>query len=246
MNRIPPFFGNALISLGWLVNVGGMRIPSRTCLFAALLGASALLIFGYEKANAAFSGPYDLLPFPPNTFGGFHPVNAFGETAAFGDWEFTSSGNGAFQQAFVFASPPDSLTLQTGAPLGVNTSNFLSMQIVHTAVEAGFLSFDYDLSIGNHFTDAGYYLVNGMTVLLPPGSASINGVWLDQGDVFGFGVNAGEAVIMQGIPSFSTLTITAFSAPVPEPSVWILAIGGVICWRGLRSFKRTLLFSRNW
>jgi hypothetical protein len=118
------------------------------------------------------------------------------------------------------------LLFSTGSPFGVSGVSS-SLSVSTTAPAAGFWSFDFTLALSDpHFyaSRGGYYFINGTGFALPQGSGTIDNIFLNAGDVFGFGVHASRA--QQGVSTNASLTITNFSAPVPEAQPFVLLLIG--------------------
>lgn len=184
-----------------------------------------------STATADFSGNYTLNP-PVNA--NYSGANAIG---TFGNW--TSSLTYVPQAGTVTAS--DSVTTNAPTTLALqlavgrqadptDTFNFFT-----TVQGAGSLSFNWN------FTDNGVasgaiafgYTKNGTFTQLTSGisqSGSTN-ISVNAGDTFGFRVVANYA-------GAASVTISNFSAPVPEPAVAGLILTGVVGLVALRELRR--------
>jgi hypothetical protein len=165
----------------------------------ATASLAAVAIPAAAKADLAdFSGPYA-------------PAN----------WTFTNTGtsNGNVNTA----GAPASITLTGGASgSGSGTTNFTI-----AAVASGLLTFDWNyFSTDSGSYDIGNFLLNGVTTFLASNASQGNGTFsiaVNSGDVFGFQVFSQDNIAGPGV-----LTISNFSAPVPEGSTLALfALGSV-------------------
>ena len=175
-------------------------------LFTALL-AGCLAV----SARADFTGPYAVTPLPGS------PYDQNGEPdAQFGNWSLSGSDYHFF--SLQIDAGPAAVTFNTGAPEDDGNGNFINLVFKITAAASGPLSFNYQLSLDNTINDSAAYSINGVLTALAAGSNSVSGVTLAAGDVFGFVVAAGSQEQFHGIASDTVLTVTDFTAPVPEPS----------------------------
>ncbi|MDQ6913232.1 MAG: PEP-CTERM sorting domain-containing protein [Verrucomicrobiota bacterium] len=204
-----------------------------------ILFALIIVLTGSGRARADFTDYYS---FPSNSGPNFFYYQALVNgpyTFMANNWSIVSNEHATFGGiAYPYVSATGSqLVVDSGTPLvfpGVPASGRLEVSSV--APSAGFLSFDFTLSL-SPFTSNGYreayYFVNGSRFMLAQGSGSMSGVLLNPGDSFGFGVNMGAFVSNTYVNA--NLTVTNFSAPVPEPHSLALLLFGVglfvICFR---------------
>jgi hypothetical protein len=181
--------------------------------------------------RADFLGYYsfpDDLPNSPGVF--FRNLTGQTETQPAGTWSIFSDAPGSGADLTV---TPGTLSLDGGAVPEASgpTLYFNRVEVTDKAPAAGFFSFDFTLSLGTANASHAYYLVNGTRFALSAGSGSVDNVSLNQGDIFGFGVDLGPNCIFcvpdQFIPE-AVLQVTNFSAPVPEPAAFALLVMGAL------------------
>ena len=185
----------------------------------ALAGSTTL-------AHADFSGMYTLVP-PAS---GILTLTAGNQT--FGTWTSTTTFYGGTTAVANLndSSAPTSFTLN-----GTSNTNGsqVSELLLHTATVAGTFSFSYSANgSGGEYTAA--YVVNGSYTFLNStssmSSGTITNIAVGAGQSFGFYNSTGY-----GSPA--ALTISNFSANVPEPGPigWIAAgAAGLLATRALR------------
>ena len=183
--------------------------------------------------RADFSGYYsfpDNLPNSPGVF--FQSLAGRTGTQAAGTWSIFSD-NQTTGLAPDLTVTPGTLSLDGGAVPNASgpTLYFNQIEVTNIAPAAGFFSFDFTLSLGTANASHVYYLVNGTRFALSAGSGSVDNVRLNQGDIFGFGLDLGPNCIScvpdQFIPE-GVLQVTNFSAPVPEPAAFALLVVGAL------------------
>jgi len=149
-------------------------------------------------AKADFSGPYA-------------PAN----------WTFGNTG-GSTNGMVDTSGAPASITL-TGGSSGSGSSGTTNFTIA--AVASGTLNFHWSYSSSDSGSyDIGNFLLNGNPTFLAANNSQGSGdfsIALNAGDVFGFQVFSADNLFGAGI-----LTISNFSAPVPEPAtIALFALG---------------------
>ncbi len=187
------------------------------------MAAAAIGTIGaVEKADADFIPPYSLNPPPNGTYTG---VAANG---VFGNW--TSSGANA--DDFLTTNGPASLTLHLQNLIigsGPETLNF-TVPIVFS----GTLTFDWNYTeflFASNASEFGY-TVNGTFTSLAtsPTQTGMATLTVATGDIFGF-----RLIATYG--GSQTTVISNFSAPIPEPSISMLAITGAVGLMVLRAVR---------
>ena len=126
------------------------------------------------------------------------------------------------------------LFMDAGFIYPAHAEYFSTLEVTTIAAAAGVFSFDFSITLGTLNVSDAYYIVNGMHHDLPNGSGQVTNVQLNTGDVFGFGVHDGNASLVYHLDPEARLTITNFSAPVPEPYVTTLLVASclvVMCFR---------------
>jgi hypothetical protein len=164
----------------------------------ATAGLAAVAMPAVAKAD--FSGPYA----PPN-------------------WTFQNTG-GSTDGSVDTSGAPASITL-TGGNSQSGTAGDTNFTIA--AVASGLVSFNWTYSSVDTGTyDSGNFLLNGTPTFLADNGHQGSGTFsiaLSGGDVFGFNVHSMDNLAGPGV-----LTISDFSAPVPEGSTLSLfALGAV-------------------
>jgi hypothetical protein len=196
---------------------------SRYALAAAAIGSVA----GAQKAGADFSGPYTLNP-PAN--GTYTQANAAG---TFGNWTSTLGLTTSPSSDAIVTNAPVSVQLQLGnSQVPFVTDNF---DLTTTIQGGGTVSFNWNFVAGGGApAGSGFgYLLNGAFTSLATGTsaASFSSVPVNAGDVFGFRLSA-------NYNANDNVTITNFSAPVPEPSIVMLVASGAFALVALREVRR--------
>ena len=196
---------------------------ARTHIAAAFFAMLAFAFFA-NRSNADFSGPYALPEESHYTL----PISP----AAFGTWTFQASG--IYYSYSYLGTGPTTVVFITGSSTNHNFSDYFDLQLTHTIPANGILSFDYSISlVDNTFATSSFnyggYILDGVLVKLPAGSGSIT-VPVKAGDSFGFDAYAGPNCILCGPPANviggTTMTVTNFNAPVPEPfAITFLLLG---------------------
>ena len=187
---------------------------------------------GGLTSRADLSGYY---AFPPNfaySPGGGSRTQAFNNWSIFSNITWPAPAGGV-------ASPTVSATISqlslgsgeiTNTPGHFNSATVL--QVLSIAPASGLWSFDFSLGlrVTANGSSSGSYVINGTEFALTPGSGTVSGVFLNAGDVFGFRIFASQSSTT--LPGGSAgLTVTNFSAPVPEPSgVTLLVVGVLTCF----------------
>lgn len=177
--------------------------------------AATLLAFS-TTASAQFSGHYD-------------PVN----------WTTSHLPDAVIDQGSVDVSAqPNSITLfgsDTGSEIGSE------IRFTTTAAAGGTFSFDWSYQTadfdGGPVQDPAGYFRNGVFKL------SVDGGAFSQSGSFSLGVNAGDVIgfwvaTTDNAYGPSQLTISNFSAPVPEPgaaALMALGLAGLVAWRARRA-----------
>ena len=179
-----------------------------------------------SSANADFSSPYSLNPPVDGVYS--NPAN----NATFGAWTLALTTTG-FSRTVDTSSAPTSLTLSMNAALGSVQSATLGT----TAITSGLLAFHWSANLthaGGFAPSFAAIVINGVQTNLTTTDGTTSGdfaIAINTNDTFGFrsGVNyVGSA----------SLTITNFSAPVPEPAIAALIITGVVGLMALREARR--------
>jgi hypothetical protein len=181
--------------------------------FADYLKASAIASAAaapLPTLASGFSGDYAVTP-PAN--GVYSGINANG---AFGNWNGSWSNNSlASSVTLDTSSAPSqiSMNLSTGQQSGFEDDYTFLVQ----AAGAGLVSFNYSttLHLGNGGGPASASFVDETHPASSPldGSGSFMAT-VSAGDIFGFELST-------GYNSSAALTLSDFSAPVPEPSTWL-------------------------
>ncbi len=187
---------------------------SRYAAAAAVLGT----IGAVETADADFIPPYALNPPPNGTYTG---ASANG---VFGNW--TSSLTFVPTSDSLVTNQPTSVTLNIqNITFPIATDNF---DLTAPAAGSGTVSFDWALTGSVTFG----YLVNGSFTLIATGPQSSSSSFaVAAGDVFGFRLIANYG-------GDGGVTISNFAAPIPEPSISMLAVTGAVGLLALRALRR--------
>ncbi len=200
-------------------------------MFKPALLALILVLFGGVGAKADFTGYYS---FPqnngPNSFY-YQALQNGAHTYVANGWSINSNEQhtifGGLGYPSVYATD-SRLIVDSGTPHvtpGVLCSGILEVSIL--APSGGLFSFDYFLQLSTATMDSyrdGYYFVNGNKFALTEGSGTVSNVRLNAGDIFGFGVDMGAFISRTQVDA--NLSITNFSAPVPEPQSFVLLLLG--------------------
>jgi hypothetical protein len=210
------------------------------------------LTFFPRQLNADFIPPYGV-PDP----GIFIPNNLPNRPSVtpVGTWTLSvdSSLPGAFPYSLI-QTRSSQVVINTGIDLHHGPDS-LELQFTHPILATGTVSFDYSLSLLATGPAAGWnfagYLLDGALTKLPAGTGSIN-VPVNAGDVFGFEAFASVNCILCEPPfntaGETTLTITNFNAPVPEPTTLALLVcagGGTLALKVRRNRRERVAASRR-
>jgi hypothetical protein len=202
---------------------------SRYAVAAAALGGIAAV----ENADADFIPPYALNP-PPN--GPYTGTNAVG---TFGNWTSTLTFTTNASPTLTTNQPTSvALALQNFA-LPSTTDNF---DLRATVAGTGTVSFSWS------FTDSDFlpnnssfgYTINGVFTQLAANTTQSGNATtpaLSAGDIFGFRLATNYG-------GNSSVTITNFAAPIPEPSVTMLVASGAVGLLAMRAVRRRKLARR--
>lgn len=175
-----------------------------------------------------FSGPYSV---PTQTY----PFNWRPPTIIqAGTWTLATSGSitDSFGNAYA-TSDPTQVMLSTGATAQHGFQAQLQMTLSNTIVADGVLSFDYSIVLGatgqNQGTNYGGYALNGILFRLQPGTGLVS-LSVIAGDAFEFRAWAYGSCYScsPGFAGATAITITNFSAPVPEPTTTVLLSLGFV------------------
>lgn len=205
------------------------RLKVRNIHFA--LAITLALTFLSQQLEADFIPPYDV---PQGFLRPFTLAN--GSVTPFGSWTLQTSGTPSVYAISLVQADPSQVYIQTGIA-ALHGIYSLDLQLAHTILGTGVLSFDYSLSLVQTIAPTapwnfGGYLLDGVLTQLPAGTGSVS-LPVRAGDVFafeayGFGncfaCGPGGTILAGG----TTLTITHFNAPapVPEPATTTLLICG--------------------
>ena len=147
------------------------------------------------------------------------------------NWTLTNTNADGF---VLTSNAPSSITLVGGAN---DSGNPGTTDFTITAPAAGNVSFNFAFSDPDlPLFDTAGYLLNGtyFQIALVDGESGPVLFPVMQGDVFGFRVDTLDNTEAPG-----QLTISSFSAPVPEPSAWaMMALGGASILAVLRARKK--------
>jgi len=208
------------------------------------------LTFFPRQLSADFIPPYGV----PHGF--LQPFNFLdGSVRPVGSWTLKTSGTPFDYTGSLIQTDPSQVSFSTGTSFQRGTSFSLDLQFTHTIIASGTVSFDYSLSLRATGAAAGLnfggYLLDGVLTKLPTGTGSIN-VPVNAGDVFGFEAFASVNCILCEPPfntaGETTLTITNFNAPVPEPTTLALlvwAVGGTLALKVRRNRRERVAASRR-
>ena len=195
---------------------------SRYAFAAAALGTVTAL----QKADADFTSPYELNPPANGTY------NDSGSGTTFGAWTETDQNVSA--TTVDTNSAPASLSLSmSGSAFGF-IQQFLDFST--SAAGTGMVSFDWSANLNPNAAGSAFaaFVLNGSETDLttsPGTSNSTFSVAVTMGDTFGFRVGVSYA-------GSAAMTITNFSAPIPEPSVMMLIASGAVGLIALRIMRR--------
>ena len=196
------------------------------------LGLFAILALTFfpQQLKADFIPPYDV----PQGF--VQPFNlSSGSVTPVGSWTLQINGTPSDYTGSLFQTNPAQVFFSTGVSIIHSFTPAVDLQLTHPILASGTLSFDYSLSLRATGSAAGWnyggYLLDGVLTQLPTGTGSVT-LPVKAGDVFGFEAYAAVNCVLCEPPlntaGQTTFTITNFSAPVPEPSVLLLACAGAI------------------
>jgi len=140
----------------------------------------------------------------------------------YGNWTFQNTG-GSTNGNVNTSGAPASITL-TGGSTG---NGFGTTDFTIAAPVSGMLSFNWNYTSSDTGTYDGFnFLLNGSPTLLATNDTQGSGTFtisLNAGDVFGFEIYSQDNLFGPGV-----VTISSFTAPVPEPStISLLALGAV-------------------
>jgi MYXO-CTERM domain-containing protein len=190
---------------------------SRYALTAASVGLAT-------TAQADFSSPYQLTP----PAAGNHSVS--NSNISFGAWTAVSTlATGANANT---SSAPSSLLLGlSNGTVGAGNEQF---NFNATVQGSGPLSFNWSFTTnGLAPTQFGYTVNGAFTSLATTNANGLANISVNAGDVFGFRLFA-------NYNGSDSVTISNFSAPVPEPSIAMLVAAGVVALFLLRERRRRI------
>ena len=190
---------------------------SRYLLATAAVGA----VGAATAARGDFSSPYELTPPTPGNYTGAN-VNQ-----TFGAWTGATDNLNATQPFTNTSGAPSSLSLGDTGNIGLNSE---TLNFTTTIQGNGSLQFDWTFTSTN-FSQFGYTLDNVFTSLASANAGSTTIVPVTAGDVFGFRV-------VTTYNGTSGVSISNFTAPVPEPSAAALAATGALGLLALRALRR--------
>ena len=199
-------------------------------LWSGFLAVFVLTIFS-QQLKADFIPPYDM---PQGFLRPFTLAN--GSVTPFGSWSLQTVGTpDVYAISLVQSTDPSQVYIQTGASVLHGAQYSLDLQLTHTILGTGTLSFDYSLSLRETTGFAagwnfGGYMLDGILTQLAAGTGSV-AVPVRAGDVFAFEAFATANCLGCGpggtiLAGSTTFTITNFNAPVPEPGTTTLLICG--------------------
>jgi hypothetical protein len=189
-----------------------------------------LLVLGILSCSALgdFVGAYEL-PTTTLIFSGDRPSP---NPLPVGTWNFSDTGSGAGFGSTTLGVSSTSVIMDTGFSTQMDAES--TLQLLHPIVSSGTLAFDYQIAFlksNDPITgDEAGYTLNGVLTLLPQGLGTVT-LPVTEGDVFGFYADAPNSCLNCEVTRSSNvrLTVTNFSAPVPEPaSTFLLAFGLVM------------------
>jgi hypothetical protein len=192
---------------------------ARYTLAAATIGAAT-------TAEADFIPPYSLNPPPNGTYTGAPAIGTFGA------WTSTLAGTHATPTTNT-TNAPVSLTLRSADDTAANDAHTANFDLMTTVQGSGILSFNWNFTEQGLFTAAQFgYTENGVfTSLATANSSGTATVPVSAGDVFGFRIVTNYA-------STGNVTISNFSAPIPEPTIVALIVTGAVGLIVLREARR--------
>jgi hypothetical protein len=190
---------------------------SRYAAAAAAAGAASVA----STSNADFSSPYQLTPPPASTYTGANVDQTFGA--------WTGAATATSNVTVNTSNAPSSLFLGFGNPF---SGIFERLDFTAPVAGTGLLSFNWSFTQTGPGSEEFGYTVNGVfTSLAVANSASATSIAVNAGDVFGFR-------LLANYDGNSSVTISNFSAPVPEPSVAVLVVAGALGLMALRELRR--------
>ena len=194
------------------------RTPGFSSRLARYSAGTLTLAGSASLAHADFSGTYTLLP----PAAGSYTLTLANQT--FGTWTTSNVFNYGSTNTTTLndADSPASVSLTASAP------GQTEFTLLDTAPVAGTLSFSFTFSSSSRYGSAGY-VVGTTDVDFSTSSGTVTNVALSAGQSFGFFVDGYEGT--------TAVTISSFSAPVPEPAAagWIAAgAAGLLATRALR------------
>ena len=197
----------------------------------ATLATVALAAGGHSAMSAvSFDTPYEVNP-PDN---GVYTETSSGSTT-FGAWTFLVSETTTISAVVDTSSTPTSLLLSLNNTSHTGPENWLAFTaVVPFSATAGLVSFDYNYAENYDITataNFGYTKNSSLTLITAASGSSSFSFSVDPGDTFGFVLNS-------SYDSLASVTITNFSAPVPEPSVLALLATGFAGIVGMRRSRR--------
>ena len=182
-----------------------------------------------QQLKADFIPPYDV----PQGF--LRPFTLLsGSVTPFGSWSLQTVGTPLAYALSLVQADSSQVYIQTGIANVHGLQYSLDLQLAHTILGTGTLSFDYSLTLQETtgiFAGFNYggYVLDGILTRLPAGTGSVT-----------FPVRAGDVLAFEAFGTANcfacdngkiaagaaTLTITHFAAPVPEPMTTTLLICG--------------------
>lgn len=186
--------------------------------------SAILIVLGVLSCSALgdFVGPYEL----PNRwliFSGQYPPDPY----PVGTWNFSETGYGVPFGNTLLSVSPTAVIMDTGLS-SQHTAAYDTLQLLHPIVASGTLVFDYEIifakSNSSPTDDMAGYSLNDVVTLLAPGSGTVT-LPVTEGDVFGLYASGSNSCFFGCDPTRTSnvhLTVTSFSAPVPEPASTLL------------------------
>lgn len=188
--------------------------------YAAATAAAASSIAA--TANADFSNGYSLTP----PAAGGYSNSAVNQT--FGDW--TGSATVQFSPTINTTNAPSSLSLAFSE--STVSANVERLDLTTAIKGSGLLSFAWNFSDNGPAAQAFGITLNGAFTSIASSTSNGNfSIAVNPGDIFGFRLAA-------NYNSNGTVTISNFTAPVPEPAVSALIAVGAVALIALREVRR--------